>query len=345
MIEFASDYPNIKNHQNNFLNKKSEMETLKSKSIPLQKRDVTDNSQISFFHMHSSSTHKYNDNINKTDLTKQNISTNNNNLNSNDYNNLILIQSIDNFFKFLNESKKKIFFAYLKLTDLINFSLEIVEIIKQKNEMYYDESKNIIIELELAKKSEHYLKNCFIFFLQNNLKEYSEVIPISKFEEVILDLNEISKNLNDKSAPDLVEKSNKISTLIKIKVEKIIIEKDEEIRNLNQRILFFLKETQTFKKIINTAKTQNINLLKNSFLNLIDNKDNEIKRLDDIINNLKQNNKKDLFERCDKSFTESRINMGEYKEDIDKSQLNNNISINLSVDISKENNPWVKYIF
>jgi len=310
----------------------SDNDNLKSKSIPIRNKnfiqDISDN----------------NSNELESKSTEKNKELNNNNKNSNkemqkqDFLNFQnLINAINKFFKLLNEYKKKLFILFVKVIQLLEFSMLLIEVVKQKNELYTNETKTINIELELSKKSEYYLRNCFIVFLQNLLKEISLIIPIIAFEEIIFELNKNSKISNEITAPELIDNSNKIIHMIKDRIESILNDKDYEIKSLNERILFFLKETQNYKKIISSNKTQNYISVKHSYTELINNKDNEINRLNEIINCLNDKIKRELHEKC---FTESRINLIEYKDELDKSH-NNNLSINFSVDIKENNNTIV----
>jgi len=321
----------------------TEFSNLKSKSIPIKYKNLDSLNLMNYLNKsHSEEELLLNKSIeaaNNNTIKKRSNLINSKDKDTTTKSNInfeSVVSSTNIFFILLNESKKKIYLLLFKLSEFIKFSIEITNIIKQKNELFNNETKNISVELELAKKSEFYYRNRFLDFLQSLIKEICSVIPINKFEDIIFDLNKISLQLSDTAAPELVDKSHKIILMIRSKIDAFINEKDFEIKSLNEKIIFFLKENQNYKKIVNSLKTQSYySTNKSSYSELLSIKDNEIDRLNDLISNL---NAKAKLDKNEKSFAESRINILDYREEDFEKESKNNMSVNLSEDIYRENN-------
>ena len=266
---------------------------------------------------------------------REKIKTKNNS--SHKFDNLINFYNI--FFDQLNKFGNTIFFTLDKLNDSIKFSLDVSNLIKQKNELYSKETKNTNLELEVSKKSEYYLKNAFLIFQQNFINKLTETIPIYNFENIILQLNKISNNISDYNAPEVKEISNKIIESFKETIDEFIQDKNIEIKNLNEKILFFLKEIKNYKKIVlnnpnNNYFNQDSNDRRQNLINeLIETKDKEIERLNEY-----------LYMYADKykkiKYTDNNIQI--YKIDENKTNINN-YSINLSDSMKDTSNILVNF--
>lgn len=201
---------------------------------------------------------------------------------------LINTDSLNKKFKDLSNlldgvSENYIFFLN-SFFNTTKFFLEFIQNICKSFTEKSHENKSNNLELELSKKNESYLKNSIICLLQKSIDTSTSVIsiPANNIEEIILNFNIITTRISEMSCPEL----NKSSMEVIDKIYKILYtgfnEKQMEVENLNEKVIYYLREIEILKKNEKTEKSEKSTGTNTSILKLqsqLKLKEEEIERL------------------------------------------------------------------
>jgi hypothetical protein len=181
---------------------------------------------------------------------------------------MINTESLNKKFKELSSlldgvSENYIFF----LTSYFNTTKFFSEFIRKMTRFFSEkafEGKSNNLELELSKKNESYLKNSIICLLQKSIDSSMNVVSINHMEEVIMSFNLITTKISDMSCPELNKSSMETVDKLQKRIISTFNEKQLEIENLNEKVIYYLREIEILKKNEKSEKSTgtNMNILK-----------------------------------------------------------------------------------
>ena len=155
------------------------------------------------------------------------------------------------------------------------------------------DSNNEISNLEknAGKKNENFIKNNVVLLIKQNLEKFSPLCN-RKIDDLNARLGAVSSQIEKLSAQDFIKATSAIFGDFILRISSVKDSKDLEIENLNQKIIFLLRELDIYRKgekgEIKPRSISNSKLLNNTnqvevYLSQLELKDEQIDRLNQAI--------------------------------------------------------------
>ena len=201
------------------------------------------------------------------------------------------------------------FYIFLNvMLKLIKSSQDFTQHFISSNLLSLNKEKNQSLEIELQKKNENYLKNAIIA-LNQSLADKVSTIVLNKEVEHSINMFQIfsNKKCNDLSSQEIYKFSKDFINDIMNQISNFIENKDIEIQNINEKIIYYLRE---------------IDLIKHS-----DKKDTNSSNIQIIKLQSQLKLKEDEIIRLNQRIEEHMKNIKALKEEVNKT-INKNINLN-----------------
>ena len=247
--------------------------------------------------------------MNKIQSMIENIMSINNN-NNILYKNYNMQDNLNQLNELIEENIEYMIINYKLLYKLFNILIDNYKINKKVN--FYDDKS---LESNIDKNEEN-MKFNIIDLIINNIDNFKPICFNTDNSDLKEDLYLLKQNCNKFSILDILKKSTQILKEIISRSANFRYQKELEINNLNQKIIYFLKEIDNYKKFVNSNKNNNEE--KKLLYSEIILKDGEIIRLNKEIDSyLSQINKimnENENEEIDKNIEKYQKNIDMYKK-------------------------------
>ena len=250
---------------------------------------------------------------------------------------------LNEFLNSLNTLQESFYFFFNIMIKVIKTSQDFTLFYINTKSQNSIRDKNQNLEIELSKKNENYLKNAIIALNQKLFDKVSMFISNNKeLERCINTFTAFSsKNSNEISALEIYKFSNDLIEELMKEVNNFIEGKDTEIQNINEKIIYYLREINLIK---NSEKDKsdncnNIQIIK--LQNQLKLKEEEIVRLNQRIEEHVKSIKALKTDLTDKSnnnitinktsFAEKNLSPNERKSRVSKENIRENLKEKMNV--------------
>ena len=215
---------------------------------------------------------------------------------------------LNDFLNGLNTIHEGFYIFFNVMLKLIKSSQDFTQHFISSNLLSLNKEKNQSLEIELQKKNENYLKNAIIA-LNQSLADKVSTIVLNKEVEHSINMFQIfsNKKCNDLSSQEIYKFSKDFINDIMNQISNFIENKDIEIQNINEKIIYYLRE---------------IDLIKHS-----DKKDTNSSNIQIIKLQSQLKLKEDEIIRLNQRIEEHMKNIKALKEEVNKT-INKNINLN-----------------
>ena len=176
-----------------------------------------------------------------------------------------IITKLNDFLGGLNNFHESFYLIFNVMVKLVKSSHDFIQTYILINTTSHNKEKNLNLEIELHKKNENYLKNAIIALNQKFADKASSIVLNKEVEQSINMFHLFStKNSNELSSQEIYKFSKDFIEEIMSQISSFIEGKDIEIQNINEKIIYYLREIDLIKnsdkKETNTTNIQIVKL-------------------------------------------------------------------------------------
>jgi hypothetical protein len=156
---------------------------------------------------------------------------------------------LNDFLNGLNLLQESFYFFFNIMIKVIKTSQDFTLYYINKQSFNSFKDKNQSLEIELLKKNENYMKNAFMALNQKLLDKVSILVTNTKEMEKCINTFTVfsSKSSTELSALELYKFSNDFIEDLMKEMSIFIEGKDSEIQNINEKIIYYLREINLIK--------------------------------------------------------------------------------------------------
>lgn len=212
----------------------------------------------------------------------------NNNNTSNSNQNIDMKEAIEKLAENLNENKNlvvSIMNLYMKLSKTFYENIKTTNKLKNQPEQ---NSEITSLETNFKQKNEIYMKNGLLLIIKQNLEKFSPLCYTKNVDDLMQKLNVLSAKVDKLSAQELLTISSSLFEELILRISSYKDEKELEIENLNEKIIYLLRELDIYRKNSESkaggkSPGKNRELGNDTLVNQINLKNEEIARLNKAI--------------------------------------------------------------
>lgn len=224
--------------------------------------------------------------LSKVQSMLEDINNNNNSSNSNQ--NIDMKEAIEKLAENLNENKNlvvSIMNLYMKLSKTFYDNIKTTNKFKNQPEQ---NSEITNLETNFKQKNEIYMKNGLLLIIKQNLEKFSPLCYTKNVDDLMQKLNVLSAKVDKLSAQELLTISSSLFEELILRISSYKDEKELEIENLNEKIIYLLRELDIYRKNSETksggrSPGKNRDSGNDTLVNQINLKNEEIARLNKAI--------------------------------------------------------------
>lgn len=212
----------------------------------------------------------------------------NNNNSSNSNQNIDMKEAIEKLAESLSENKNlvvSIMNLYMKLSKTFYDNIKTTNKFKNQPEQ---NSEITNLETNFKQKNEIYMKNGLLLIIKQNLEKFSPLCYTKNVDDLMQKLNVLSAKVDKLSAQELLTISSSLFEELILRISSYKDEKELEIENLNEKIIYLLRELDIYRKNSETksggrSPGKNRDSGNDTLVNQINLKNEEIARLNKAI--------------------------------------------------------------
>ena len=196
-------------------------------------------------------------------------------------------EAIEKLSETMNDNKNVMFTIMTLYTKLSKIFYDNVKMNSKYKTLPEQNSEITSLETNVKQKSEIYMKNGLLYIIKQNLEKFSPLCYTKNVDDLMQKLNVLSAQVDKLSAQDILKGSSSLFEELILRISSYKDEKELEIENLNEKIIYLLRELDIYRKNAegvkggkSPGKTRESN---DTLINQLNLKNEEINRLNKAI--------------------------------------------------------------